>query len=103
MSHMKNKIDKDKVLKEIDEKRFAAINLKDGQLTIEPRPVHCDRGNFIVKAFAFENQINLYIDDADLFPRYYFGFDNMISELEAWIAKNNQTITKTIGEKVHDK
>lgn len=87
---MSQLLDKSKILEELDLKGYATILLKDGQLTVERRPGNCDRGNFIVKAFANNNQFNLYIDSADLFPRYYFMIDNMISELEAWIEKNNQ-------------
>ncbi len=85
-------INKIKIQKELASEQWAKVVFSDGDFSIEKRPPYCDRGNFIVKIFVNSNQVRLYIDQSDMFPRYYFGFDNMISELEQWLEKNNQRI-----------
>ena len=56
---------------------------------ISPRPDYCDRGSYLVNAESTDYS-KLTIDGADFFPRYYFGFDAMMSELEAWLRKRGQ-------------
>ena len=60
--------------------RFHDDVLVDWSLSIVERPHYCDRGRFIVYVEAPT------IDGADGFPRYYFDWDRMLAELEAWIA-----------------
>lgn len=52
-------------------------------ITIEPRPVYCDRGNWIVKVFA----PNCLIDAQDAFPRYYFDLGRAKLEMLDWVNK----------------
>lgn len=52
-------------------------------LSIENRQYYCDRGRFSVKAFSHDNRV-FHIDDSDMFPRYFFIFDNLISEMHEW-------------------
>jgi hypothetical protein len=56
-----------------------------GIVSIENRPPHCDRGRYLVKVFS-NCPIELYVDSQDMFPRYYFDFNNMISELFYWFS-----------------
>ena len=53
------------------------------QITIEPRPIYCDRGNFLVKAFPRSPLI--VIDREDGFPRYYFGVLACVDEIKMWM------------------
>lgn len=84
------KLNKDIVLSEMTHKGYASIPLKNGLITIEPRPSYCDRGRFIVKIFPDMDQQELFIDGQDMFPRYYFNDDCMIKELELFIEKRKQ-------------
>lgn len=69
---------------------WCEYKLKNGSLCIEKRPSHCDRGNYWVKIFVDSGQYDLFIDDADMFPRYYFELDCLVKEMNAWIKKNKQ-------------
>lgn len=67
------------------------IKLDKGLVSIESRPPYCDRGRFIVRVFS--NCVEtFYIDSADSFPRYYFVFENLLSELTHWLAARNVNI-----------
>lgn len=61
-----------------------AINVEQAQITIEPRPPYCDRGNFIVKVFP-RGDYALSLDEYDAFPRYYFGPLACADEIQAWM------------------
>ncbi len=45
-------------------------------MTIEKRPHYCDRGRYMVKAFGED------IDGSDMFPRYYFDYECMATEVK---------------------
>lgn len=68
---------------------YVDIVAKDCTLFIAPRPAYCDRGTYMVNVKSF-NQIKMMIDGADFFPHYFFGFEAMISEIEAWLRKRGQ-------------
>jgi hypothetical protein len=53
-------------------------------ISIENRQPYCDRGRYIVKVFS-HSQVMFSIDEQDMFPRYYFLFDNLISEMDCWM------------------
>lgn len=55
-------------------------------ITIEARPPYCDRGNWIAKIHPF-GHLTYELDDADLWPRYYFDLDRAKAECEAWLEK----------------
>lgn len=55
------------------------------ELTIEKRPRHCNRGRYLVKVYNQSPVTPFYVDDQDNFPRYYFGEEAMMSEIQAWI------------------
>lgn len=60
---------------------------RDCSISIEERPAYCDRGNWIAKlhphnSFEFDSQ--------DGWPRYFFDFDRMLAEVEAWLVKRGQ-------------
>jgi|HubBroStandDraft_2_1064218.scaffolds.fasta_scaffold421504_2 hypothetical protein len=86
------KLNQEMILSLLDLNHFADVRFLNGSFCIERRPTYCDRGNFSVKIEVDSNQQNLYIDGADMFPRYYFDFYCMIKELELWISKNKQGI-----------
>lgn len=88
-------IDKIKIQRELAMRGYSDVDLKDGSFCIEPRPSYCDRGSYSVKVLVNPGQHELYIDGADMFPRYYFVFENMISELNSWISKNGQGTDET--------
>lgn len=75
----------------------------DCSISIEERPAYCDRGEWIAKlhprgTFAME------IDEQDGWPRYYFGWDRMLEEIEAWLTRRGQLpgpAVKLIGRR-HD-
>lgn len=84
-------------LKELKKSDFESepyidVRLRDGFLTIEVRPHYCDRGSYIVKIFPEANQFHLHVDHSDMFPRYYFKFENMVSELGEWMVRNKQAV-----------
>jgi hypothetical protein len=60
-----------------------SIDTEFCQVTIEPRPVYCDRGRFIAKAFP--RHLALGFDEQDGWPRYYFDWDRMLAEIDAWL------------------
>ena len=62
---------------------------KECEITLEPRPYYCDRGNFLAKIFAFGN-LWRDLDDNDGWPRYFFDEERAKAEIEAWLAKRKQ-------------
>lgn len=66
----------------IDWHRYRIIN-GDGhvyEVTLEPRPVYCDRGHWIGKCHGVTD-----LDGADAFPRYYMDCDRAKAELADWL------------------
>lgn len=63
---------------------YLDIECDKGLISIENRPYYCDRGQYIVKVFS-NCPKTFYIDEEDMFPRYYFIFDNLLSELDCWL------------------
>jgi hypothetical protein len=62
------------------------IDLDKASMCIDKRPLYCDRGRYLLKAWHKTDKfLDFYIDDADNFPRYYFNFDCMIKELNSFI------------------
>ena len=56
-------------------------------ITIEPRLVYCDRGNWIAK---ITKPGPLFIDGADGWPRYYFELKTAKREIALFLAKRNE-------------
>jgi len=78
---------------------YVSIKMANGMVTIERvMPTCFDRGNYIVKASSRDNH-KLYIDGADMFPRYYFDLEAMITEIEAWIDTRKQCVEKLWSQK----
>lgn len=68
----------------VQHQTYIEVVTDGARVSIENRPVYCDRGRFIVKvrpqgAFALE------FDAQDGFPRYYFGVEECASEIHAWL------------------
>ena len=66
---------------------YLEILIKNGIIQIQQRPRYCNRGAFLVKVFPEISQTDLHIDGSDLFPHYYFKFENMMSEILEWAKK----------------
>jgi len=65
--------------------RYLEIKVEQAWITIEPRPLYCDRGNFIVKVTPY-GDLALSLDEQDGFPRYYFGPLACADEIHAWMS-----------------
>ena len=63
---------------------------------LTPRPIYCDRGNWIAKIDykPTGNRLRLWLDDADLWPRYYMDLTRAKLECEDWLKKRKQWIAK---------
>jgi len=70
------------------------ITGKECLIILERRPGYCDRGNFIAKLFP-HGALELSIDEADGWPRYYFDEERAKLEVEAWLKKRGQWITES--------
>lgn len=64
---------------------------KDCDITIEPRPAYCDRGNWLAKVHV-RNSRELSIDHQDMWPRYYMDLDRAKLEIEDWMKKRGQWV-----------
>lgn len=67
------------------------------EITLEPRPHYCDRGNWIAKVHVGLN-CPTEIDSQDGWPRYYFDFDRAKLEIEAWLKKRGLKPIRTVIE-----
>ena len=54
-------------------------------MTIETRPIYCDRGNYCAKFFSKDDRCR--IDEQDGFPRYYFNLEYAKDECIAFLKK----------------
>lgn len=73
------------------DKGYWHIKGKDCFIWTSTRPHYCDRGNYLAH-LETSSHFSLDIDEADLWPRYYFDFNIMQSEIEAWLKTRNQYI-----------
>lgn len=74
---------------------YVDIQLDKGLVSIESRQYYCDRGRYWVKVFS-DCSKTFYVDHQDMFPRYYFDFRNMISELDHWFHARNVNVISII-------
>lgn len=70
--------------------RWWSVRGAQCEITIEPRPHYCDRGNWIAKLHP-SGELARDIDGADGWPRYYFDIERAKAECEAWLVKRGQT------------
>lgn len=75
---------------------YVDIDCNLAEITIEHRFGYCDRGSFIVKVHS-KNCAEFWVDGSDMFPRYYFIFENLISEMSCWIKKRKLKIKSISG------
>lgn len=54
------------------------------EVSLEPRPPYCDRGNWIAKVFPIGETD---LDHQDGWPRYYMNFIRAQQEVEDWLRK----------------
>jgi hypothetical protein len=67
---------------------YQGLVFPQGEITLEPRPPYCDRGNFIAKIFPQPgSELARDLDDQDGWPRYYFDEARAKAEIEAWLKK----------------
>ena len=72
---------------------YWSIRGKECEITLEPRPAYCDRGNYLAKLFPqLGSSLARDLDHADGWPRYYHDFDRAKLEIEAWLKKRGQWI-----------
>lgn len=76
---------------------YQIIRGKACEITLEPRPHYCDRGNFVAKIFQNPNAaamewIRLSLDEQDGWPRYFFDEARAKLEIEAWLTKRKQAV-----------
>jgi hypothetical protein len=57
------------------------VQYKNVHISIEPRPHYCDRGRWVAKISATE----MWLDEADCWPRYYFDLERAKLECEAFM------------------
>jgi hypothetical protein len=62
---------------------------RECSIWLAPRPLWCDRGNWLATIDAW-GKLGLSLDWADGWPRYYFDLDRAKAEIEAWLAKRRQ-------------
>ncbi len=74
-----------------DQTVYLSIVAEGVEVTIESRPTYCNRGNFLAKAFSGGKE-PLHLDKQDMWPRYYMSLDTALSEVTAWLSKNNQKV-----------
>jgi hypothetical protein len=78
---------------------YLSIEGKECEITIEElSATNYDRGNFIAKLFP-RSPLNLSIDSADGWPRYYFDLERARLELEAWLKVRDQWLGEFWVEK----
>lgn len=70
---------------------YLEIGGRECQITLEPRPYYCDRGNWIANLHP-TGKLALEIDGADMWPRYYFDLERAKLEIEAWLVKRGQAL-----------
>lgn len=68
--------------------KYFRVHANMVDVTMEPRPHYCDRGNWVVKVTPVHESL-ADIDAQDGFPRYYFDFENMMEEVLAWLERRN--------------
>lgn len=54
------------------------------KIIVAKRPHYCDRGRYLVYNEAPG------LDDADGWPRYYFSFEAMVSEIREWLKARSE-------------
>lgn len=70
------------------------IEGRDCEISLEPRPFYCDRGNWVAKIHLKRDGdwVKLNLDEQDGWPRYYFDYDRAMAEIEAWLIKRKQML-----------
>jgi len=101
---MNKEIDNSQIIVDLFDGKYVSLETNLCEITIENRPNYCDRGRYIVKVFSTSNELCV----ADGFPRYYFDFNAMMTEIKAWMearktyfvgTKKNQEETLTKEQK----
>ncbi len=64
---------------------YWSVKTDQCEIIIEPRPPYCDRGRMVAKVFTVAGA-ELFIDNADGWPRYYYDLGRAKAEIEAWLS-----------------
>lgn len=72
--------------------RWFEVEGKDCLITIEPRPMYCDRGHWIAKLHPKPGALPGDFDGSDGWPRYFFDWQRMIDEIAAWLDWRKQRV-----------
>lgn len=70
---------------------YMDLQAPDCVISLEPRPVYCDRGRWIAHIFITGDPLKINLDAADLFPRAFFSFLCAKLEMEEWLRRRGQT------------
>lgn len=60
-------------------------------ISMAARPHYCDRGRVLVHV-EVTNPRALHVDDADMFPRYYFDIEVAKREIKDWMECQGQVV-----------
>ncbi len=64
---------------------YWVLKFGNGEITIEPRPPHCNRGRWFAKIF-YEGFQPVAVSEQDVWPRYYFGDLSLaMDQCEQWL------------------
>lgn len=77
----------------VEAEGFGSIQGRECEVTLQPRPAYCDRGNWHAKLFP-RGTLARDIDDQDGWygGRYYFDHERAKREVEAWLKKRGQWV-----------
>lgn len=66
--------------------QYSTIFIENDVFTmwVEPRPDHCDRGRWMWMVQPMHN-VDATVDEADMFPRYFFHQECLVMELTTWL------------------
>ncbi len=73
----------------VEHSTHAAIKGRNSEITLEPRPNYCDRGNFLAKLHP-TGILARDIDEQDGWPRYYMDREHAKAEIVAWMRKRGE-------------
>jgi len=69
---------------------YLAIKGPDCEISLEPRPHYCDRGEWIAQVLITGDSLKVNVDGADCWPRMYFNLDFAKAEIEQWLIRRKQ-------------
>lgn len=90
-------------VKEAGGMKYSEIEGKHCVVSVEKRPAHCDRGNYVAKV-STKDRTACHLDGADGWPRYFFSLATAREEIEAWLRKRGEiTLRKASRDELIEK